>query len=118
VVQRLARTSLKDNYRFSLVRDAEAEDLLGDRAIPLKEQSARLEGILIDLLRVMLNPPGLRIVLLMLDRCLVNKLATGIKEQSFCRGGALVQGKDERHRHLHELRIWSAVSTNPLVEIP
>ena len=88
-----------------MVRDAEAEDFLGDAAILLKEQPARLDGILIDLLRVMLNPPGLRIVLLMLDGCLIDKLAAGIKEQSFRRGGALVESKDERHGHLQELRI-------------
>ena len=63
---------------------------MGDGAILLKEQPARFDAILIDLLRVMLYPPGLRIVLLMLDGRLVNKLTAGIKEQSFRRGGALV----------------------------
>jgi hypothetical protein len=67
MVERLAGTFLEDHHRLSLVRDAEAEDPACNRGVLLKEQSARFDGILIDLLRVMLNPPGLGIVLLMLD---------------------------------------------------
>jgi hypothetical protein len=90
MVERLAGTFLEDHHRLSLVRDAEAENFLGDGAVLLKQEPAGLDAILIDLLRVMLNPPGLGIMLLMLDGSLVDKLAAGIKEQSFCRGSALV----------------------------
>jgi hypothetical protein len=73
-----------------LIGYAQAKDLARDGTIPFEEQFAGVDRILINLLRIMLNPSRFRIVLLVVDGGLVNKLALCIKEQSLASRGALI----------------------------
>src|SRR2546423_10464606 len=83
VVQRLSRPALKDDDRFTLVRDAHAEQIVEF------EPPHRRQRVLPDLLGVMLDPTRLRINLAMIDRRLVEQLTGGVIEQGLRGGGAL-----------------------------
>ena len=97
MVERFARVFLEDDDRLALVGDAQAQQIVFRLGIIRQQGVDRAQGVVVDFLRVVLDPTRLRIVLLVIQRRLVEQAAIRREQQGFGRGGALINGQDRGH---------------------
>lgn len=112
-----------DHYeRFSLVRDADADDARASRLLPGQKFSGGLQQCMPDLVGVMLYPACLRIVLIVWTACLVDDIAGLVKEHDLGGRSALIDGQNVFHdaRRSRDADFISliAVAARPSIEIP
>src|SRR6185312_6357518 len=91
---RAAGLALPYDRGLALIGDADRRDLLGLELQLGKHRAAGVEGCLPDLLRLVLDPAGLRVMLLELALRLGARLAVAVEQHGPRAGSALVDGED------------------------
>jgi hypothetical protein len=98
VVQRTAIFTVEDHDGLPLIGNAQPDEAGNLAAIPLGDFLDDGQNIFPDLVGVVFDPPGFGIDLAMIAGSPIQHLSFRAEEDSFCGGGALVDGKDHSQR--------------------
>ena len=91
-MDRLTGRTVPYHRRLALVGDADSRD--ATRIDPAKNLTDDVERIAPDVLRIMLNPAGLRVMLPKLALRHRDRLRFGVEQDGACRGRALIDRQD------------------------
>src|SRR4051812_30637127 len=114
-MQRTPGRTIEHDDGLALVRDRECGNLAQVDGLAFDNRAEDGERVLPDFLGIMFHPAGLRIVLSVIARLSIERMARRIEEQRLRGRRALIEGEDERHWRASNPR---AVAASPSIEMP